>query len=228
MMIYPFLSKQGVISYIVAGNDLKAVIIDPSYDMAQDMIKFIEQKSLQISHVLETHTHADFFSAKDLYKSLYPDIRIGLSKNSHTLKKNLSLQDQDSLQFFGFQITVLETPGHTNDSLTYYVESDNIKTLFTGDTLLIGGTGRTDFQEGSSSSLYDSLHKLSGFVDSTILHPNHNYKGQVATTLGVEKVTNQRLMYVLNNQKQTFIDIMDNHTPLQPDLFHLAVPYNSQ
>jgi glyoxylase-like metal-dependent hydrolase (beta-lactamase superfamily II) len=230
MNITPFLSDQGVISYIISDSSNQAVLIDPSCDSSQQMVAFLFQRKLNPIYLLETHTHADFFSGKDLFKDIFPNILVGLSHLSPTSKKNLHLHQGDRLDLADGSIAILETPGHTNESITYVLESHSSKsriTLFTGDTLLIGGTGRTDFQAGDSRSLYQSLKKILDFPDTAVIHPNHNYQKQVASSLGVERVTNARLSLVVHQKEEEFVTLMGAHNPPIPDLFDLAIPFNS-
>jgi len=224
--IQPFLSGQGVLSYCIHSKT-SAILIDPSYDEAQNIIRYLIQNSLTITDIFETHTHADFFSSKELFLKLFPDIRIHLHKNSPTRYTTDPVGDNQVFQFDDYTLTALFTPGHTSDSVTYLLETSEFKALFTGDTLLIGGTGRTDFQAGSSEDLYNSLERLLEYPDQTIIYPNHNYSRQVKTTLGVEKVTNKRLRLVTQGKKADFIKLMNNHTPPTPDFMSFAVPYNS-
>jgi glyoxylase-like metal-dependent hydrolase (beta-lactamase superfamily II) len=231
MTIQTFLSNQGVISSLITTFDKKAVLIDPSFDMAQSLVKTIEQNQLELVYILETHTHADFFSSRKLFKALYPKAEIGLSKFSPTTDNQLKLEDNQILSVQEIKIEVWQAFGHTNESLAYLVKNDNQDNsqlhLFSGDSLLIGGTGRTDFQLGDSRSLYFTLERFLRLDDSTIIYPCHNYNGQTRTTLGVEKLTNSRLKMVLEGKKDQFITTMDNHKPSVPELFEESLAWNS-
>jgi glyoxylase-like metal-dependent hydrolase (beta-lactamase superfamily II) len=99
--------------------------------------------------------------------------------------------------------------------------------IFTGDTLLIGGTGRTDFQMGNSQILYETLQKILVLPDTTIIYPGHNYQNQTKTTLGVEKLTNPRLKLVLEGKKEEFINLMNDHRPSKPELFEESLRWNA-
>jgi glyoxylase-like metal-dependent hydrolase (beta-lactamase superfamily II) len=227
MSITPFLSTQGVISYLITNPQKEAIVIDPSFDLAQKIVLEIKQKSLKLKYILDTHTHADFFSARSLFKNLYPQARVGLSEFSPTKDNELKLKDSEILELDEIKITVWQANGHTNESLIYKLEHLGQTSIFTGDTLLIGGTGRTDFQIGNSEVLYQSLDRILTLPETTIIYPGHNYSGQTKTTLAVEKTTNPRLKLVVEGKKEEFITLMETHKPPLPDLFEESVRFNS-
>lgn len=229
MSIQPFLSQQGVLSYLIVNSQKQAILIDPSFDMAQKIVLSIKNQNLDLKYILDTHTHADFFSARSLFKKLYPQAKIGLSEFSPTQDNELKLQDNQVLKLTEITLTAWQAWGHTNESLIYKVEIDGQKqiALFTGDALLIGGTGRTDFQSGSSKNLYQTLKRILTLPEETLIYPNHNYQGQVRSTLGVEKLTNSRLQLVVQDREQEFISLMDQHKPAVPDLFEESIRFNS-
>jgi glyoxylase-like metal-dependent hydrolase (beta-lactamase superfamily II) len=139
----------------------------------------------------------------------------------HVPAAEVQLQDGDVVRFgAGETIAVLHTPGHTAGHMSYVWRGN----VFTGDTLLIGGCGRTDFQGGSPAALYDSItHKLFALPDTTRVWPAHDYNGQAVTTIGWEKAHNAR---VVGRSRDEFIALMDNlHLP-QPKLIDIAVPAN--
>jgi sulfur dioxygenase len=210
MNITPFLSSRGAISYLVTRQSGRAILIDPSFEMAEKIVIHLKQNNLILTNILETHTHADFFSSRKLFLELYPQVKI---------RKPFEEIDIEGL-------TVLSTPGHTDDSVCYILECCCKKNIFTGDTLLLGGTGRTDFQGGSSEKLYDSLAQILELPETTIIHPNHNYQGITSDTLCNQKQNNPRLKLVVENQKIDFVELMNNHKPPQPDLFEEAIEYN--
>lgn len=227
MSTTPFLSTQGVLSFLITNSQNEAVLIDPSFDMTQKIVLEIKQKSLKLKYILETHTHADFFSARKLFKTLYPQAKIGLSEFSPTKDNELKLKDNQILKLDEIEITVWQAHGHTGESLIYKLEQNGQTSIFTGDALLIGGTGRTDFQAGKSEALYQTLERILTLPNQTIIYPNHNYQGQTKTTLAVEKITNSRLKLVAENKKQEFLEIMNNHKPPLPDLFEESITFNS-
>jgi len=227
MPITPFLSQQGVISFLITNSQNEAVLIDPSFDMAQRIVLEMKEKGLTLKYILDTHTHADFFSARNLFKKLYPEAQIGLSEFSPTKDNELKLKDNQILELDEIKITVWQASGHTNESLIYKLEHLAQTSIFTGDSLLIGGTGRTDFQAGESEALYHTLKRILTLPETTIVYPNHNYQGQTKSTLAVEKITNSRLKLVVEGKKQGFLTLMENHTPPLPDLFEESIAFNS-
>jgi glyoxylase-like metal-dependent hydrolase (beta-lactamase superfamily II) len=131
------------------------------------------------------------------------------------------LKDNESLEFGKFEVKALSTPGHTSGCTSYLVEN----MVFTGDTLFIRGTGRTDFQQGSSETLYKSIHqKLFTLPDSTLVYPGHDYKGMWASTIGEEKRFNPRLGN--NKSLAEFVEIMNNLDLANPKRIDVAVPAN--
>lgn len=207
MTITRFLSSRGSISYLVIQRDNQVILIDPSFEMAEKIIIYLKQNNLKLTNILETHTHADFFSSRRLFLKLYPEVKI---------RKPFEDNSLDGVE-------IIKTPGHTDDSVCYLIDNN----LFTGDTLLLGGTGRTDFQGGSSEKLYQSLTQILKFLDTTIIYPNHNYQGVTSDTLGNQKLTNPRLKLVLENKYTEFVELMNNHKPPKPDLFEEAIKYNT-
>jgi len=227
MSTTPFLSTQGVISFLITNNQNEAILIDPSFEMAQKIVSKIKQKNLKLKYILDTHTHADFFSSRALFKALYPEAKVGLSQFSPTKDNKLKLKDNQVLELEEIKITVWQANGHTNESLVFVLEQDSQTSIFTGDTLFVGGTGRTDFQIGDSQILYQSLERILTLSETTIVYPGHNYQGQTKTTLAVEKLTNPRLKLVLEGKNEEFVSLMNNHKPTKPDIFEESLRWNS-
>jgi len=227
MSVLPFLSTQGVISFLITNSKNEAILIDPSFEMAQKIVSKIKQDNLQLKFVLDTHTHADFFSSRALFKALYPEAKVGLSEFSPTKDNELKLKDNQIIELENLKLTVWQANGHTNESLVFVLDQDNQKTIFTGDTLFVGGTGRTDFQVGDSGTLYESLERILTLPETTLIYPGHNYQGQTKTTLGVEKLTNTRLKLVTEAKKEEFINLMNSHQPVKPELFEESLKWNA-
>lgn len=219
--IIPIHTTRGCLSYIVSDPvTQEAAIIDPSQEAEPDTYAdILKEKDLTLRYILETHTHADHISsARELRETLGG--KIAMHAASPLPSKDISLEDGMLLPLGGGTIEVLATPGHTDESVTYRVPG----AIFTGDALLIGGIGRTDFQRGNSAALYESLwQKLMRLPEDTIVHPAHNYEGRTASTIGEEKRENPRLQM----ERETFIATLDAHHPPLPDLFDTAVPQNS-
>ena len=219
--ITPIHTSRGCLSYIVADPVTReAAIIDPSQEAGPDAYgDILKEKGLELRYILETHTHADHISSARELRGLFGG-KIAMHESSPLPSKDIALEDGAALPLGGGTIEVLATPGHTDESVTYRIP----EAVFTGDALLIGGTGRTDFQRGSSADLYESLwQKLMRLPEETIVHPAHNYEGRTASTIGEEKRENPRLRL----EKEEFIAALDAHHPPRPDLFDTAVPENS-
>lgn len=221
----PFLSENKSVSYII--TDIKAkesIIIDPVLDVASDTVNHyldhIDRLGTTLTVAVETHTHADHLSASFvLHEKLA--VPIVMSHKSKTQRKTREVRDGDVLAAGSIALQVLETPGHTDDCISLFGHG----MVFTGDTLLFDATGRTDFQSGSSESLYNSIwSKLLTLPDDTIMYPGHDYKGIVCTTIGYERTHSERLQL----DKESFINRMDNHHPPKPDMFDQAITENTK
>jgi glyoxylase-like metal-dependent hydrolase (beta-lactamase superfamily II) len=227
MSVFSFLSTQGVISFLISNGKNEAILIDPSFDMAQKIVLKIKQDNLNLKYILDTHTHADFFSSRALFKALYPEAKVGLSESSPTKDNELKLKDEQMIELDNLKLAVWQANGHTNESLVFILNQESQTSIFTGDTLFISGTGRTDFQIGDSEILYDSLERILTLSDTTVIYPGHNYQGQTKTTLGVEKLTNPRLKLVLEGKKDEFVNLMNSHHPTKPELFEESLKWNA-
>lgn len=220
--IIPIHTPRGCLSYIVADPVTKeAAVIDPSQEAGSDAYGSIfTEKDLTLRYILETHTHADHISSARELRKMFGG-KIAMHKTSPSPSKDISLEDGTALSLGGGTIGVLATPGHTDESVTYCIPG----AVFTGDALLIGGTGRTDFQRGNSTDLYESLwQKLMLLPEETIVHPAHNYHGRTASTISEEKRENPRLKL----EREEFIATLDAHHPPLPELFDTAIPENSR
>ena len=219
--IQQFRSPRGCLSYIVSDTKTKeALIIDPSVEIdMEEYSNFLIDNELILRFIIETHTHADHISsARELREQI--NAQILQYERAPTGRKDKALTEGD-FWLGETKVTVLYTPGHTDDSISLSID----ESVFIGDALLIGGTGRTDFQNGSSAALYKSIcEKLMTFDDSTKVYPAHNYKGQINSTIGDERAHNPRLAL----GEEEFIKIMDAHHPPKPDLFEEAIAKNSE
>ncbi|XP_045773670.1 persulfide dioxygenase ETHE1, mitochondrial isoform X1 [Maniola jurtina] len=210
-------------TYTYLLGDMKtreAVLIDPVLEHAQRDAALIKELGFKLLYAMNTHMHADHITGTGKLKSLLPGTKSVIGKASGA-QADMHLLDGDLVSFGCHQLLATATPGHTNGCLTYISHEQGI--AFTGDTLLIRGCGRTDFQEGSSETLYKSVHdKIFTLPDSYTLYPAHDYKGQTATTVGEEKKYNPRLTKSLKE----FIDIMENLNLPYPKMIDKAVPAN--
>jgi glyoxylase-like metal-dependent hydrolase (beta-lactamase superfamily II) len=208
-------------TYILMDSDThEAVIIDPVDTKLNGLINFVNEKKLNIRFVLETHAHADHItSAGNLCKMT--GAIAATPAHCNITNAEIQLEDHQQLVFGKNQvITAIHTPGHTAGSMSF-IWNNNV---FTGDTLLINGCGRTDFQSGSSQELYKSItDKLFTLPDDTIVYPGHDYHGKKQSTIGDEKKHNPRLA---GKTMDEFVAIMDNLNLPKPKLIDQAVPAN--
>ncbi len=217
-----FHSARGCLSYITYEPVSKqAVLIDPSVEIGCDVYQsFLQENGLTLKYIIETHTHADHISlAKEMRVATGASlVRHGLAPSA---TKDITVSGGEELLLGKEKLKVLGTPGHTNESVSLYNGSE----VFTGDTLLIGGTGRTDFQIGNSQSLYQSLHfVIARLPGETIVRPGHNYNGRTQVLLQDELKLNPRMLL----SESDFIVAMNAHHPQKPELFDEAILKNSQ
>lgn len=208
-------------TYIIADPDTReAAIIDPVIGQHDRDVEIVQQMGLKILYLIETHIHADHITGSSrLKKSLGGEIVAGETTGLRCA--DLLLADEQTLQVGGLELKARLTPGHT-DGCTCWVMKDRV---FTGDTLLIRGCGRTDFQQGDAKKLFLSVReKLFQLSDSTLVFPGHDYKGRTCSTIGEEKRFNPRLN--LKVSESEFVEIMDNLNLSQPLLIEKAVPAN--
>jgi sulfur dioxygenase len=198
----------------------EAALIDPVDQHWQRDLAHIERLGLRLALILETHAHADHVTSAGRLRHL-TGARAAVPSGCGIAPAELQLNDGDTLAFgTGERIAVLHTPGHTAGSMCYLWRGN----LFSGDTLLIDGCGRTDFQGGSAQALYDSVTgKLFTLADDTRVWPGHDYKGQSVSTIGWEKRHNARLA---GRARDDFVALMDNLNLPQPKLIDVALPAN--
>nr|CAD7459655.1 unnamed protein product [Timema tahoe] len=208
-------------TYLLADLDQReAVLIDPVIELAERDAQTIRELDLTLKYGMNTHMHADHVTGTGLLKKLLPGCKSLIARASGA-RADVYVSDGDCVEFGKHKLDVLATPGHTSGCVTYVCHEQGI--AFTGDTLLIRGCGRTDFQEGSSKVLYDSVHKkIFTLPNNFLIFPAHDYKGQTSTTVGEEKVYNPRLTKPL----EEFVKIMENLNLPYPKMIDKAVPAN--
>jgi sulfur dioxygenase len=216
-----FDAESSTFTYILsAPGSNEAVIIDPVDHHVERDQAHLERLGLKLAYVLETHAHADHVTSAGKLCEL-TGAKAAVPSGCGIPPAELQLNDGDVIRFgAGEQIAVMHTPGHTAGSMSYVWRGN----VFTGDTLLINGCGRTDFQSGSAAALYDSVvNKLFRLPDETLVWPAHDYKGQSVSTIGWEKRHNARLA---ERTREDFIDLMGKLDLPKPRLIDVAVPAN--
>jgi glyoxylase-like metal-dependent hydrolase (beta-lactamase superfamily II) len=207
-------------SYLLACDKTKeAVLIDSVNTQSERDSNLIKELGLDLKFLFETHVHADHITGVSLLKDKFPNAKSVVSKDGGTKCTDIYIDDNDEIKFGELCIKVISTPGHTNGCVSYYIEN----MVFTGDTLFIRGSGRTDFQQGSSENLYNSVtQKLFNLPDETIVYPGHDYKGLSSSTIWEEKKFNPRF----SKTKEEFFEIMNNLNLPHPKKINEAVPAN--
>jgi glyoxylase-like metal-dependent hydrolase (beta-lactamase superfamily II)/rhodanese-related sulfurtransferase len=201
-MIFETICVGGCRSYLLGcGKSLVGALIDPEISQLDRYRAFAAKHGLRIAYVIETHTHADHFSgAKRLAAAL--DVPLVMHRNAAASFVGMRVDDGDCIKLGDLTLTVLHTPGHTSDSMCL-VANDRV---FTGDTLLLGGTGRTDLPSGDPEQLYESLFgKLLKLDPALFVYPAHEYKGRAAALLGDEIKDNPRLQ---KTARAEFVEMM--------------------
>ena len=211
-----FDKKSSTYTYIIASSEgREALIIDPVLENVGDYIKLLDELNLKLVKVIDTHIHADHVTGASKLRDKTQCVTI-MGEHTPTDAVELKVKDEEIITLDHLKIKALYTPGHTSDSFSFLMDN----CLFSGDTLLINGTGRTDFQNGSSKDAYNSLfNKLLKLPDETLLYPAHDYKGETVSTIGREKRNNPRLQV---NNVEEYIEIMNNLNLKKP----LEIDYN--
>lgn len=215
--------KSSTYSYLLWDEQSReAAFIDSVKEQVERDRQLIEELKLNLKYLLETHIHADHITgAGDLRKHFGAQVLV--HKNSDSQCADKLLNDGDIIRLNQESIKVLYTPGHTNTDISYVISG----AVFTGDTLLIRGSGRTDFQSGNPGAAYDSITgKLFVLPDSTTVYPGHDYNGFTASTIGEEKQYNPRVGN--GKTREEYIKIMDGMDLPKPKMIDQAVPGNLQ
>ncbi|WP_293002907.1 MBL fold metallo-hydrolase [Nevskia sp.] len=211
-------------TYLLAsGRGREAVLIDPVKERAAEYLAAIAALDLKLVKAIDTHTHADHITALGDLRSATGCVTV---MGAYTKAECVSMQvhDGDVLDIDGVRLQAVYTPGHTDESFSFVLDPAQPKGVFTGDVLLIGGTGRTDFQGGDPRKSWDSIvNKLFRLPDEVIVYPGHDYKGRLASTIGAEKRDNPRLA---GKTEAEYIAIMNALNLPNPRLMDVAVPAN--
>lgn len=197
----------------------EALIIDPVQSAAASYLELINQLGLKLVIAVDTHTHADHITALGDLRSASGCVT-WMGQQTRAECVSAQFKDGETIGIDGVKLRAMYTPGHTDESYSL-VMGDRV---FTGDALLIRGTGRTDFQNGSPQAAYDSLfNKLLKLPDETLVYPAHDYKGWTVSTIGEEKAHNPRLQV---KSAAEYADIMNNLNLPNPKMMDIAVPAN--
>ena len=211
-------------SYLIADQvSENAVIIDPVMGRAEQYIKLLEQLELNLVFSLETHIHADHVTASGKLRDCTGcQTLVGAQANVDCVSDVFF--DGEEIVVGEIKLKALSTPGHTSDSYCFYLQNSENKILFSGDTLLIRGTGRTDFQNGDPAQLYHSLtEKILTLPEETVVYPGHDYNGATVSTIGEEKLYNPRLKV---SGKAEFVELLNSLQLAEPKYMNIAVPAN--
>ena len=196
------------------------ILIDPVLEQIDRDLTLINNLNLKLEYILETHVHADHITAANAIRGK-TGAKIVYGEKSGVKGADILMKDNESIMLGEYKILGIMTPGHTSGCISYQTENY----IFTGDTLFIGGTGRTDFQGGSANNTYDSItKKIFKFPDDTIVYPGHNYNGLTCSTIGEEKKTNPNVG--LHVSKEEFVENEKNKKRPYPKKFDVAVPAN--
>jgi len=212
-------------TYLLGCSESKeAVIIDPVDVNVDRDLQFVEDLGLTLKYALNTHIHADHATGTGVIKSRLPECRSVLSLASGG-RADVKVENGDRITFGGRFLEARSTPGHTNGCMSFIL--DDQSRVFTGDTLFIRGCGRTDFQQGSSEKLYESVNQqIFTLPDSCLVHPGHDYRGRMTSSVGEEKVFNPRLK--VGTTLEAFSEIMNNLQLSKPKRIDEVVPINMQ
>ena len=212
--------KSSTYTYIISsGKGREALIIDPVIEHTDEYVRVLESLDLKLVKVIDTHIHADHISGLNELNKRTNCTRI-MGEKSKSEVVDIKLKDNENLNIENIELKAIYTPGHTDCSYCYLMNDR----VFTGDTLLINGTGRTDFQSGNSLDAYDSLfNKLLKLPEKTLVYPAHDYNGKINSTIENEKNNNPLLQV---NSKDEYAEIMNNLNLANPKMMDIAVPAN--
>jgi len=199
-----FDKKSSTYTYLIASSKgREALIIDPVLENVEVYIKLLDELDLKLVKVIDTHIHADHVTGASKLKNITKCVTI-MGDHTPADTVEIKVKDDDYINLDNLKIKAMYTPGHTSDSYCFLMNNY----LFSGDTLLINGTGRTDFQNGNAKDSYNSIfNKLLTLPEETFLYPAHDYKGEKVSTIGKEKKHNPRLQV---NSVDEYVDIMNN------------------
>ena len=215
-----FDTKSSTYTYIISsGKGREALIIDPVIEHTDEYIKILNNLELKLVKVIDTHIHADHITGLNELNKRTNCTRI-MGEKSKSEVVDVRLKDNEKIKVESIELETIYTPGHTDCSYSYLMNDR----VFTGDTLLINGTGRTDFQNGSPYDAYDSLfNKLLKLPEKTLVFPAHDYNGKKNSTIENEKNNNPRLQV---KSAEEYAEMMNSLNLEFPKTINIAVPAN--
>lgn len=215
-----FDSVSGTYSYLLASRrGGEALIIDPVLEKVERYLQLVNELDLRLVKAVDTHLHADHITGLGALRDKTHCVTV-MGEQTKADVVSMRLADGDKLAIEGLALDVIYTPGHTDDSYSFILPDR----VFTGDTLLIRGTGRTDFQNGDPRQQYESIFgRLLKLPDETMIFPAHDYKGETVSTIGEEKAFNPRLQV---KSVDEYVNIMNNLNLSNPKMMDVAVPAN--
>lgn len=215
-----FDATSGTYTYLLAGRPGgEALIIDPVLEKVERYLRLLDELDVRLLKAIDTHVHADHVTGLGALRDRTRCITV-MGEQSRVDLVSMRVADGDRVDVEGVSLTAMYTPGHTDDSYCFRM-ADRV---FTGDTLLIRGTGRTDFQNGDPAAQYDSLfNKLLCLPDDTLVYPAHDYKGDTVSTIGEERAYNPRLQV---GSVAEYVELMNGLDLPNPKMMDVAVPAN--
>src|SRR6187399_432025 len=215
-----FDSVSSTYSYLMASRrGGEAIIVDPVLEKVDRYLQLVNELDLKLVKAVDTHVHADHITGLGALRDRTHCITV-MGDMAKVDVVSMRVTEGDKLTIEGISLDVLYTPGHTDDSYSFLM-GDRV---FTGDTLLIRGTGRTDFQNGNAHAQYDSIfNKLLRLPEETMIFPAHDYKGETVSTIGEEKRFNPRLQV---KSEAEYVELMNNLNLPNPKMMDVAVPAN--
>jgi glyoxylase-like metal-dependent hydrolase (beta-lactamase superfamily II) len=224
MLFRQFLDQEtGTYTYLIADRNTKeAVLVDPVLEQVERDLKWLNELGLTLKYCLETHIHADHITGTGKLRELTGCAGI-VPENAQADCANRFIKHDEVLQLGDIEIRAIATFGHTDSHMSYLVNGTH---LLTGDSLLIRGCGRTDFQSGDAGILYDHVtQRLFTLPDETLVYPGHDYRGNMVSTIGEEKRLNPRFA---GRDRAQFIEFMNNLNLPNPKKIAEAVPANER
>ena len=217
-----FDEKSSTYTYIISsGKGREALIIDPVLENTSEYLNILKNLDLRLVKVIDTHIHADHISGlNELSKQTKCSKIMGEQSSSEII--DIKVKDNEKIKIESIELTSMHTPGHTDCSYSFLMKDR----IFTGDTLLINGTGRTDFQNGNPVDQYDSLfNKILKLPENTLVYPAHDYNGNKVSSIGEQKKNNPRLQV---DTVEQYSEIMNNLNLSNPVMMDIAVPANKK